>query len=89
MMINPPNSMKIGKLKPMNLTPNKAREEQFTTEYGEKRGKLIIYFNLILKSLDYKQRHTLTTIFGDDTGNKISYNTPLNVIPILDIFNDI
>tara|TARA_B110000211_G_scaffold30222_2_gene30731 strand:+ start:11144 stop:12115 length:972 start_codon:yes stop_codon:yes gene_type:complete len=59
------------------------------TEYGEKRGKLIIYFNLILKSLDYKQRHTLTTIFGDDTGNKISYNTALNVIPILDIFNDI
>ena len=57
-------------------------------EYGESRGKLLVYFNLILKSLDYKQRHILTTIFGDDKGNKINYNTPFNVIPILDIFNE-
>ena len=57
-------------------------------EYGESRGKLIIYFNLVLKSLDYKQRHILTTIFGEDHGNKINYNTPFNVVSILDIFND-
>ena len=57
-------------------------------EYGENRGKLIIYFNLVLKSLDYKQRQTLTTIFGDDNGNKVNYNTPFNVVPLLDILSE-
>ena len=57
-------------------------------EYGENRGKLIIYFNLVLKSLDYKQRQTLTTIFGDDNGNKVNYNTPFNVVALLDILSE-
>ena len=55
---------------------------------GEERGKLIIYFNIILKCLDHSQIKKLESVFEPIKDDQFSHNSDFITTNLLDIISD-
>ena len=55
---------------------------------GKERGKLIIYFNIVLKCLDHSQIKKLESVFEPIKDDQFSHNSDFITTNLLDIISD-